>query len=167
MRALLLGFEQANVLDRNHCLVGEGGDQLDLPLGERINPGTCQKQNPDRSSLTQERNTERGAIVSDQYEAAQIILRISLNIEDVNRFCLKQSPADDCSSTRLYGYALQIPFVLQPLFGFACNSIARDQTVAASLWPPNVRHFCVAQPRRRFDQCIEHALQVEGRAADN
>ena len=33
-RALLLGFEQADVLDRDHRLVGEGLDQLDLLVCE-------------------------------------------------------------------------------------------------------------------------------------
>ena len=34
-RALLLGVEQPRVLDRDHRLVGEGGDQLDLPCAVR------------------------------------------------------------------------------------------------------------------------------------
>ena len=34
-RALLLGLKQPHVLDRDHCLVGEGGDQFDLLFGER------------------------------------------------------------------------------------------------------------------------------------
>jgi hypothetical protein len=29
---------QPRVLDRDHRLVGEGADQLDLPLGERLDP---------------------------------------------------------------------------------------------------------------------------------
>ena len=33
-RTLLLGLEQACVLDCNHRLVGEGGDELDLLAGE-------------------------------------------------------------------------------------------------------------------------------------
>ena len=28
-------------------------------------------------------------------------------------------------------------------------------------------HIRLAQPRGRFDKCIEHCLQIEGRAADN
>jgi len=38
-RALLLGLEQPHVLDRNQRLVGEGGDQLDLFVGERLHDG--------------------------------------------------------------------------------------------------------------------------------
>ncbi len=35
-RARLHLVEQPHVLDRNHRLVGEGGDQLDLLVGERF-----------------------------------------------------------------------------------------------------------------------------------
>ena len=36
--ALVLDFfEQSHVLDGDHCLVGEGGEQLDLLIGERCN----------------------------------------------------------------------------------------------------------------------------------
>jgi hypothetical protein len=35
LMALVLDFvEQANVLDRDHCLIGEGGGELDLLVGE-------------------------------------------------------------------------------------------------------------------------------------
>src|SRR5262249_46025592 len=109
----------------------------------------------------------RGAIVPDGYEPAQIVFRIGLNIVDMNRSSLEQSPANDRASTWLYGDGLQILFVFQPLLGFSCHSVARDKTVAALLGPPNVRHFCVAQPRRRLDQRVEHGLQVKGGAADD
>ena len=34
-------------------------------------------------------------------------------------------------------------------------------------WRRNADHVRLAQPRRRFDQRIEHRLQIEGRAADD
>ena len=44
-RALLLRLKQADVLDRNYSLVGEGFDQLYLLLGERPNRSAVQEKN--------------------------------------------------------------------------------------------------------------------------
>ena len=40
VRACLHLIEQAYVLDRDHRLIGEGGDQLDLFFGERLHNGS-------------------------------------------------------------------------------------------------------------------------------
>src|SRR5438105_12515407 len=39
-RARLHLVEQPRVLNRDHCLVGESGDEVDLILGERLDFGT-------------------------------------------------------------------------------------------------------------------------------
>ena len=41
--ALLFGIEQPNVPNRNHRLIGEGLQQRDLPLGERSDVGSCNR----------------------------------------------------------------------------------------------------------------------------
>ena len=47
LAALVLDFvEQPHVLDRDHRLVGEGGDQLDLLVGERPHLGARQASTP-------------------------------------------------------------------------------------------------------------------------
>ena len=88
-RARLHLVEQPHVLDRDHRLVGEGSDQLDLLLGKGINSGARQKQDADRSSLAEERNTERCPVVPNGYEPTQIVLRIVLNIADMNGLSFK------------------------------------------------------------------------------
>src|SRR5690242_10004168 len=46
----LLGFvEEAHILDRNDRLVGEGLEQLDLPVGKRINVGSPNENRADRN----------------------------------------------------------------------------------------------------------------------
>ena len=49
-------LEQPHVLDRDHGLVGEGSDELDLPLAirSRLPPLKC--KDPDRYSVTHQRN---------------------------------------------------------------------------------------------------------------
>ena len=50
--ALVLDFvEQPHVLDRDHRLVGEGGDQLDLLVGERAHRLALQNNDADRVYL--------------------------------------------------------------------------------------------------------------------
>ena len=62
--ALLHVVEQPHVLDRDHGLVGEGGDQLDLFLGERTNRTARQYEHPDEIAFAQERHAEHGAIAA-------------------------------------------------------------------------------------------------------
>ena len=38
LQCLTLLGQQPRVLDRDHGLIGEGGDEFDLPVGERLNP---------------------------------------------------------------------------------------------------------------------------------
>src|SRR5262249_29030346 len=54
-------FEQPHVLDRNHSLVGRGGHQLDLLVGEGLNPLARKRDHADRHLLAQQRplNTVR------------------------------------------------------------------------------------------------------------
>ena len=55
-------LKKTNVLDRNHRLVGKGGDQLDLLLSERSHNRAEQEQDADRIPLSQKRDSKPGAI---------------------------------------------------------------------------------------------------------
>src|SRR5690349_20834999 len=59
-RARLHLFEQPRVLNRDHRLVGESGEQIDLILGERFDLRTRQEQSTDRSTLPQQGNSQDG-----------------------------------------------------------------------------------------------------------
>ena len=49
--------EQPHVLDRDHRLVGEGGDELDLLVGERLDDQARDQQDADRRALVSEAGT--------------------------------------------------------------------------------------------------------------
>ena len=51
--ALAQLVKQSRILDRDHRLVGKGGDQSDLLVGERLDPLARQDQNADRRALAQ------------------------------------------------------------------------------------------------------------------
>jgi hypothetical protein len=159
--------EQPHVLDRDHRLVGEGGDQVDLLLRERLDPGAGQEQHADRGSLAQQRNAERGAIVAERQDTGHVVFGVGLDVVHMNDASLEQGAPDDRSAARLDGDALQVLLVLQRLLGLGADSVAGCQMVGRASRPPDVGDIRVAQPRRRFDQRVEHHLQVEGRATDH
>ena len=84
--ALVMDFvEQPHVLDRDHRLVGEGGDQLDLLVGERFHRASRQCNDADRRSFPQQRDAEDGAIAGN-FRGLLWIFRIAPNIGDMNDF---------------------------------------------------------------------------------
>ena len=52
--------EQPHVLDRDHRLVGEGSDQLDLLFGERAHSFALHDEDPDWGPFAQKWDTEQG-----------------------------------------------------------------------------------------------------------
>jgi len=50
------------VLDRDHRLIGESRDQLDLLFGEWLYDQMCEHEDADRFVATQQRNAEHRAI---------------------------------------------------------------------------------------------------------
>src|SRR5262249_7746570 len=61
-RALLLGFEQAHVLNRNHRLGGEGLDKRDLFVGKRSDLPSSDQNYSDGVTLAQQWRPERGTM---------------------------------------------------------------------------------------------------------
>ncbi len=55
--ALAHFVKQADILNRDHRLVGEGGDQLDLPVGERLDRPPSQADDPDHHPVAQQWHT--------------------------------------------------------------------------------------------------------------
>jgi len=64
-RTRLHRLEQPRVLDRDHRLVGEGLDQLDLLLGEWKYGSTVQDEHANWRPITQKRHAEDGAKVAE------------------------------------------------------------------------------------------------------
>ena len=57
-RARFRTFKQPRILDRDHSLVGEGGHQLDLLVGERSYVCPRQGEHADRDAFPQHRNRQ-------------------------------------------------------------------------------------------------------------
>ena len=62
-RLALLGHQPC-VLDRDHRLIGEGADEFDLPVGERLDPLAREHDDPDHLTFAQQRHAERGPLLA-------------------------------------------------------------------------------------------------------
>ena len=58
-------FEQAHVLDGDNGLIGEGRDQFDLALGERLRVGAPEPHHADRHAFPQQWYAEHAADSAD------------------------------------------------------------------------------------------------------
>ena len=74
---------------------------------------------------------------------------------------IQQSSADDVSAT---GFERSRSYEFQQVGREVVIGCIEDAIVRRTGEP---RHVSVAKARRRFDQGVEHRLQIEGRAADH
>jgi hypothetical protein len=155
-------LEQPHVLDRDHRLVGEDRNEIDLLLGEWINRSPAQEQCADGNSLAQEWNAEYGAIVPAFLSFEPSEFRIGQNVWDVNNSAFEYgSPGDRPTIDLTHLKSLQVFPVVR------LKARERDKLEAVVL---ETRYVClirVAKSCRRFDQRIEHGLQIKGRATND
>ena len=86
-------LEQPHVLDRDHRLVGEGLDQLDLLVGERPHLRARQREDADRLALAQQRHAEDGAEAAEPLRLAKRVFRIGSARRECGRPCLRAARA--------------------------------------------------------------------------
>src|SRR3974377_2465462 len=82
------------VLDSNYRLVGERGNQFNLLLGKRSNFGACQSKNPDDIALAKQRNAQNGVVIAKFQGLMQLVIRISLGVENMSCRATERSPAN-------------------------------------------------------------------------
>src|SRR5262249_16036747 len=80
---------------------------------------------------------------------------------NMNHLASKQSAPGDRSGVEPKGVTCG------KLGEFRREPIARFKVVTVPPWSAYDDHIRLTQPRRRFDQCVEHRLQLKGRAADD
>jgi hypothetical protein len=93
---VLFCLEQSHVLDRDHRLIGEGADQFDVPVRERLNPLACKAYDTDRLALAQQWHPELGADLAESGRFRKGVLGIGGDIGDVHYPALQ----DDSSGNR-------------------------------------------------------------------
>ena len=86
-------FEQADVLDGDRRLVGEGRRQFDLLVGERPHLGARHDDDADRLAFAQHRHAEDGAKIAQPLRLVEGVVGICLDVGNVNDDPLEQRAA--------------------------------------------------------------------------
>ncbi len=161
--ALVLDLvEQPHVLDRDHRLVGEGGDQLDLLVGKRPDDAAYECEDSDRGAFAQQRHAEHGVEAAELARFDQTVVRVGLRIEDMDRRLFLQRAADGATAPGPDRRALH------QFHQRGRHAVVRLHAKEAIVGRArDVSHVGLAQPHRRFDQRVEHRFEIEGRAADD
>src|SRR5215475_3953518 len=94
-RLRLLRLEQPRVLDGDHCLVGEGIDELGLTLGERAHFGATNEDHPNCLVCVDQRDYKRCAITELERDLPAFGVFISFGQDVCDVYC---SPVDDGTS---------------------------------------------------------------------
>jgi hypothetical protein len=76
-------------------LVGEGADQLDLPLGEGLDTLAGKNEHAHRLAIVQQRHAEHRPEPADRDSLRYHQLGISSRVRDMDSLTFEQSPAGD------------------------------------------------------------------------
>src|SRR5262249_809037 len=142
-------------------LVGEGGHQLDLLVGERPHRGAQKRDDADWGTLSQERDTEHGSKPRKLDGLGPGIFRVRQDVGDVNHLAFERSSACERSSTQRNRILF---LVFDELAGKSMTG-GKMKKIAPAL--KNECKIGLAQRHRRLHERVEHGLQVEGRSADD
>src|SRR5262245_2333136 len=88
------------------------------------------------------------------------VFRIGQNVRNMDRPALQRGAASD----RAAGGGERI--APDPILELARPAVIGGYPVKLAVALKNKRLFSLAQARRRLDQCVEHRLEIERRAAD-
>ena len=92
LRPRLEFLEQPHVLDRDHRLVGEGRDQLDLLVGEGPDLGPPHHDGADEDALPEHRDAQDRPEARDPLSLELFKLAIRQDVKDLDRPMLKADP---------------------------------------------------------------------------
>src|SRR6516225_1005961 len=81
--------EQPRVFDSDHCLIGEGGQKLDLLVIKRPNSDTAYDKYSNRVAFAKKWNAEVRAKTAQSLRLQETVIRVSENVRDLNRLALQ------------------------------------------------------------------------------
>ncbi len=154
-------FEQTCVLDRDHGLVCEGPDKLDLLIRKRPHCCPGQRDDANRLSLSQKRHPEHGAKRVKANKLSHGVFRIGLSIRNMDYLAFEHGTSCQRSPTDRNRMLLEVLFELGGVAGISHEMAGR------AVAPEEQCVIRLAQTRRRLNEGVEHGLQIEGRAADH
>src|SRR5262249_18518527 len=114
--------EQAHVLNRDHRLIGEGREQLDLLVCERPNRSPAKPEDADWYSLSHEGDAKRRSKSDNFLRIGQLVVWIVCRVLDLHRSTFEQHATNQTFTARLQLVFLETPFAIEtdhksPLLG--------------------------------------------------
>ena len=154
-------FEQADILDGDHGLVGEGPEHLDVAGGERSRLAPLDDDGADRATIRSEHRHGEKASPTAGSRHILLILRVFSHVADLGDGTSKDRPPRDLRAAR--AHRVRAPQDLEHLGG----DVVRRQMQLLAIEPMQDTEACVAQLLGASDDRIEHRLDVGRRAADD
>ena len=152
--------EQPHVLDRDHRLVGEGLDDLDLPRRKRTRLGAPQDHHAFDSVVSQQGHAEQGTSLNDCLHGGRI-LGVLQHVRDAFNPPRKRDASRKRSTARRKRILADQPHNVR------VETVARLVKVNVSLANIDRAMRRADQFNRRTDERVEYGLQIERRAADD
>ena len=160
-RARLNFVEQADVLDRNHGLIGEGFEKLDLPFVERTHGLPRDDEPANRLAAAHQRRRKQRPVVAAGLVAGLRVFGVGENIGDMDRLSVASCSRDAAARAGRQGMGSR------KSLHFCAETVIRDKMIVVAAPLKDGRPVAVAEFCRRSRQRVEHCLQIERRAADN
>jgi hypothetical protein len=161
LRALLHLVEQTHVFDRDHRLVGEGRDQLDLIVGKWLHSVPPEHKRPEgRAIAQQQRHAQYGPDPSDLATFVPVVLGVLENVGNVDGAPFQDRP----TGRRAAGRAMR----MLPCKGheFRIDIIGCSHAKEALIELPDEGAVRFAQMCGNRNDGVEGRLQLVRRPAD-
>ncbi len=160
--AVAVCCSRASVLDRDHGLVGEGLQQLDLAVGERSGLGARHHDDTDGSALPQHGDKEAAPKPDRAGQRLMLVLGIDLDVGDVdNRALEDRPPCEDGPGWARRKYAAQL------LEGFGGVVVLSDRMDQLAIELKERAEEAAAQSHGASDDRVEDRLHIGLRLADD
>ncbi len=154
-------LEQPHVLDGDDRLVGEGGHQLDLLVGEGPHLRPADHEDAADRALPEHGNGEDRPDLGAALAFGPAVLGIGHGVVDVDDASLEEGPA----RRRLPAGTVRVSLHdVDELGGLPVRDRHAIDVPFLAVDEPLVR---AAEPHRALDEARQHRLEVEGRAADD
>jgi len=154
-------LEQAHVLDGNYRLVGEGLQQSDLRLAERLRFQPPDGDRADRLAAEQHRHGQRAPVL-DAERYGPVVVGVFEHIRYVDHRPIEDRPAGRGRPARAKGEQL-----FHRLHPFGPDVLIGGQVHQLAVVPPDHAVGATAQPHGFAGDGVENRLDVGGRARDH
>jgi hypothetical protein len=156
-RALLQFAEQSRVLHRDDRLVGKGAHQLDLPLGERLDPMAVKPDNADWLAVAQQRHAKHGASPG-RHNLRKRVVRVRADVRDMHDPAFeRRAPGDGVTTGDSCSLSDDCP-----ILGVRCAERTGRRAVDLALACVDRSGIGAAEPGGCFDHRVQHGLHVGG-----